>query len=122
MEVYGGRWIAATYRLLVEAGFEIAIEPALVAGPVDMLVPSEARGTSRLLRRSKIKRLRSVEHKVGALADPLPLRLDGHAHVAAKYSSRKDPKLTWASRGATPRWTRDEMQAGKLRKKVFLIK
>ena len=24
--------------------------------------------------------------------------------VAPKYRSRKDPKLTWAGRGATPRW------------------
>src|ERR1700759_1932305 len=32
--------------------------------------------------------------------------------VPAKYRSRKDPKLTWAGRGATPRWMRDEMKAG----------
>src|SRR6202021_321551 len=31
--------------------------------------------------------------------------------VPAKYRSRKDPKLTWAGRGATPRWMRDEMKA-----------
>jgi len=29
--------------------------------------------------------------------------------VAAKYLSKKDPKQTWAGRGATPRWMRDEM-------------
>jgi DNA-binding protein H-NS len=42
--------------------------------------------------------------------------------VAAKYRSRKDPKLTWAGRGATPVWMRDEMKAGKLKKDAFLIK
>jgi DNA-binding protein H-NS len=42
--------------------------------------------------------------------------------VAAKYRSKKDSKLTWAGRGATPRWMRDEMRAGKLKKEAFLIK
>jgi DNA-binding protein H-NS len=30
--------------------------------------------------------------------------------------------MTWAGRGATPRWMRDEMKAGKLKKEAFLIK
>src|SRR4051812_43182828 len=42
--------------------------------------------------------------------------------VAPKYRSKKDPKLTWAGRGATPLWMRDEMKAGKLKKDAFLIK
>ncbi len=42
--------------------------------------------------------------------------------VAPKYRSRKDPQLTWAGRGATPRWMRDEMRAGKLKKEAFLSK
>jgi DNA-binding protein H-NS len=42
--------------------------------------------------------------------------------VAAKYRSKKNPKLTWAGRGATPRWMRDEMKARKLKKEAFLIK
>jgi DNA-binding protein H-NS len=42
--------------------------------------------------------------------------------VAPKYRSKKDPKLTWAGRGATPRWMRDEMKARKLKKEAFLIK
>jgi len=42
--------------------------------------------------------------------------------VAAKYRSKKDPKLTWAGRGATPRWMREEMKGGKLKKEAFLIK
>jgi DNA-binding protein H-NS len=42
--------------------------------------------------------------------------------VAPKYRSRKNPKLKWAGRGATPRWMRDEMKAGKLKKDAFLIK
>jgi DNA-binding protein H-NS len=42
--------------------------------------------------------------------------------VAAKYRSKKDAKLTWAGRGATPRWMRDEMKVGKLKKEAFLLK
>lgn len=42
--------------------------------------------------------------------------------VAPKYRSKKDPKRTWAGRGATPRWMRDEMKARKLKKEAFLIK
>jgi len=42
--------------------------------------------------------------------------------VAPKYRSRKNPKLTWAGRGATPLWMRDEMKAGKRKKEAFLIK
>jgi len=30
--------------------------------------------------------------------------------------------LTWAGRGATPVWMRDEMKAGKRKKDAFLIK
>jgi DNA-binding protein H-NS len=42
--------------------------------------------------------------------------------IAPKYRSRKDRSLTWAGRGATPRWMREEMKAGKLKKDAFLIK
>lgn len=42
--------------------------------------------------------------------------------VAAKYRSKKDPSLTWAGRGATPLWMREEMKARKLKKEAFLIK
>jgi DNA-binding protein H-NS len=42
--------------------------------------------------------------------------------VAAKYRSKKDPKLTWAGRGATPLWMREEMKGTKLKKENFLIK
>jgi len=42
--------------------------------------------------------------------------------VPPKYRSRKNPKLTWAGRGATPVWMREEMKAGKLKKDAFLIK
>ena len=41
--------------------------------------------------------------------------------VAPKYRSKKDPKLTWAGRGATPRWMKEEMKGGK-KKEAFLIK
>lgn len=42
--------------------------------------------------------------------------------VAAKYRSKKNPSLTWAGRGATPLWMREEMKARKLKKEAFLIK
>ncbi len=42
--------------------------------------------------------------------------------VAPKYRSKKDPKLTWAGRGATPLWMREEMKSRKLKKDAFLIK
>jgi DNA-binding protein H-NS len=42
--------------------------------------------------------------------------------VAPKYRSKKDPSLTWAGRGATPVWMRDEMKAKKLKKESFLIR
>lgn len=42
--------------------------------------------------------------------------------VAPKYRSKKDPKLTWAGRGAVPRWMREEMKARKLKKEAFLMK
>jgi DNA-binding protein H-NS len=41
--------------------------------------------------------------------------------IEPKYRSKKDPTLTWAGRGATPRWLREEMKAGKLNKEAFLI-
>jgi DNA-binding protein H-NS len=41
--------------------------------------------------------------------------------VEPKYRSQKDPTLTWAGRGATPRWLRQEMKEGKLSKDAFLI-
>lgn len=42
--------------------------------------------------------------------------------VAPKYRSKKDPRLTWAGRGATPVWMREEMKGTKLKKDAFLIK
>lgn len=41
--------------------------------------------------------------------------------VVPKYRSKKNPKLTWAGRGATPRWMKEEMKGGK-KKEAFLIK
>ena len=38
------------------------------------------------------------------------------------YRSRKNPKLTWAGRGATPLWMRTEMKGTKLKKENFRIK
>jgi DNA-binding protein H-NS len=48
-------------------------------------------------------------------------RLKGRK-IAPKYRSKKNPKLTWAGRGATPVWMRDEMKGTKLKKENFLIK
>ena len=42
--------------------------------------------------------------------------------VAPKYRSKQNPKLTWAGRGAVPRWMRDEMKARKLKIEAFRIK
>jgi DNA-binding protein H-NS len=42
--------------------------------------------------------------------------------VPPKYRSKKNPKLTWAGRGATPLWMREEMKGKKLKKEHFLIK
>jgi DNA-binding protein H-NS len=42
--------------------------------------------------------------------------------VAAKYRSKKDPKLVWSGRGQTPRWMRAEMKGTKLKKERFAIK
>ena len=42
--------------------------------------------------------------------------------VAAQFRSKKDPKLTWSGRGATPRWMRAEMKGSKLTKESFRIK
>ena len=42
--------------------------------------------------------------------------------VPPKYRSRENPRLTWAGRGATPRWMKEEMKKRKLKKEAFLIK
>ena len=42
--------------------------------------------------------------------------------VPAQFRSRKNPKLTWAGRGATPLWMREEMKGTKLKKEDFRIK
>jgi DNA-binding protein H-NS len=41
--------------------------------------------------------------------------------VPSKYRSRKDPKLTWSGRGATPRWMTAEMKGTKLKREDFAI-
>lgn len=42
--------------------------------------------------------------------------------VPAQFRSKKDPKLTWSGRGATPRWMKAEMKGTKLTKESFRIK
>lgn len=41
---------------------------------------------------------------------------------AAKYQSKKNPKLKWTGRGMLPVWMREEMKGTKLTKENFLIK
>jgi DNA-binding protein H-NS len=43
------------------------------------------------------------------------------AKATPKYRSRKDPSLTWAGRGMTPVWMREEMKGTKLKRDDFLI-
>jgi DNA-binding protein H-NS len=42
--------------------------------------------------------------------------------VAAQFRSKKDPRVTWSGRGATPRWMKAEMRGTKLTKESFRIK
>jgi DNA-binding protein H-NS len=75
---------------------------------------------------AQIEKLGQAVNGRGA-SDGRGRKTNGLAHalkgrkVAPKFRSKKDPKLTWAGRGATPRWMRDEMKAGKLKKDAFLI-
>jgi DNA-binding protein H-NS len=41
--------------------------------------------------------------------------------VAPQFRSKKDPKLVWSGRGATPRWMKAEMKGTKLKKESFRI-
>jgi DNA-binding protein H-NS len=42
--------------------------------------------------------------------------------VPAQFRSKKNPKVTWSGRGATPRWMKAEMKGTKLTKESFRIK
>jgi DNA-binding protein H-NS len=42
--------------------------------------------------------------------------------VAPQFRSKKDPKMVWSGRGATPRWMKAEMKDTKLTKESFRIK
>jgi DNA-binding protein H-NS len=42
--------------------------------------------------------------------------------IAAQFRSKKDPKLVWSGRGATPRWMKAEMKGTNLTKESFRIK
>ena len=42
--------------------------------------------------------------------------------VAPQFRSKKDPKVVWSGRGATPRWMKEEMKGTKLKKENFRIK
>jgi DNA-binding protein H-NS len=75
----------------------------------------------------------ALSKKASELESQLAILGNGHSNgqkrsgvkgrkVPPKFRSRKNPKLTWAGRGATPVWMREEMKAGKLKKDAFLIK
>jgi DNA-binding protein H-NS len=99
----------------------------LASLPVDALIKLRDDVTSMLSKqademRRQLARLTGTDVGNGVRRGrPKGSKLKGRK-VAAKYRSKKDPKLTWAGRGATPRWMRDEMKAGKLKKEAFLIK
>jgi DNA-binding protein H-NS len=42
--------------------------------------------------------------------------------VPAQFRSKKNPRVTWSGRGATPRWMKAEMKGTKLTKESFRIK
>ena len=76
-------------------------------------------------RRSTIEReMQRLDAFVGGRKVPGGRRRGSLAgrKVAPKYRSRRDPSLVWSGRGAEPRWMREEMKAGKLKRDAFLIK
>ena len=75
------------------------------------------------------RRVADIQRQLSSLGGAImPSGPDGNSRsplkgrkVPAKYRSKKDPNLTWAGRGVTPRWMRAEMKARKLKKEAFLI-
>ena len=96
--------------------------PNLSAMSVDDLLELRDRVSQILASRVQSER-RELETRLARLQSVTGSSLgDRRGKVAPKYRSKKDPKLTWAGRGYTPGWMRDEMKAGKLKKDAFLIK
>ena len=62
-----------------------------------------------------------LQKQLARLADGRKAKTKGQK-IAPKYRSKKDPRLTWAGRGAIPLWMREEMKGTKLKKESFLIK
>ena len=61
----------------------------------------------------------------GRSAEPVRMsnpRAGTRKKPAAKYQSKKNPRLKWTGRGMLPVWMRDEMKGTKLKKDNFLIK
>jgi DNA-binding protein H-NS len=104
----------------------MARQPSLTTKSIDELIKLRDSITAILSRKaaeleSQIKKITTGR---GSMANGSVKRgksLKGRK-VAPKYRSKKNPKLTWAGRGATPVWMREEMKAGKLKKDAFLIK
>jgi DNA-binding protein H-NS len=99
----------------------------LASLPVEALIKLRNDVTSMLSKqademRRQLARLTGTDVGNGVKhGRPKGSKLKGR-RVAPKYQSKKDPKLKWAGRGATPRWMKAEMKAGKLKKEAFLIK
>jgi DNA-binding protein H-NS len=109
-----------------EGDLEMARPKSLATMPLDSLIElrDEVNSVLSQLAAELQRQLSRLGGSTNGAGVPGPKRgslLKGR-EVAAKYRSRKNPKLTWAGRGATPRWMRDEMKAGKLKKEAFLIK
>jgi DNA-binding protein H-NS len=51
-----------------------------------------------------------------------PSKTGKRTKAAAKYRSRKEPKLTWSGRGMTAGWLKDEMKATGKPREYFAIK
>jgi DNA-binding protein H-NS len=98
----------------------------LKAMDIDALLALRHQVDARLVeeRKKLEQRFARLENGDGGSNSRIGLRrssLKGRT-IAPKYRSRKDRTLTWAGRGATPRWMREEMKAGKLKKEAFLIR
>jgi len=91
---------------------------------IDSLVELRESISAILIRRvADIRRqLSSIDGAImpsGSNGNPRSL-LKGRK-IPAKYRSKADPRLTWAGRGVTPLWMREEMKVRKLNKEAFLI-
>jgi DNA-binding protein H-NS len=90
--------------------------PNLKAMEVEALLKLRAEIDDHLAQRRTL-----LQKQLARLDDGRKAKTKGKK-IAPKYRSKKDPSLTWAGRGATPVWMREEMKGMKLKKDAFLIK